>query len=67
MTVAFKTPIDPVELHCMSMLASNARAHMAEAFKLAQSDNVLRVRAETAGKAVRAFLDSVAARSGEKA
>lgn len=64
MTAAFPSPIDPHDLHCMKLLASNARAHMAEAFKLAQADNVLRVRAETAGKAVRALLDSLAARTG---
>lgn len=59
---AFPTLIDPHDLNCALLLADNARAMLAEAFRLLKKDAVLSRRVELAGKAVLALKESTAAR-----
>lgn len=61
---AFPCAIDPHDLQCAAILAQNARAMLAEAFRLLRQDNVLRVQAETAGIGAKRLLGSINARRG---
>ena len=67
MSQAFPTTIPEHDLDCALRLAENARLQLVEAFRLSKTDNVLRVRAETAGKACQQLAESVRSRLGEKA
>ena len=58
----FPTAIDLHELNCALILAENARAMMAEAFRLLKGDVVLSQRTESAGFAIVALHGSVMAR-----
>lgn len=58
------TTLAPHDLECARLLAERAREMLAEAYKLAKPDNVLRVRAEEAGKSIALFGKSVELRQG---
>lgn len=62
MSNAFPTSISSHDLNCAMLLAENARANLAEAFRLLKGDPILSVRVELAGKAVKALRESTAAR-----